>query len=68
LLRFQSIQLSLLPINLGLLRLDLSLDVGVLLLPRLHLITNQRATEETDGGTDTGTSPCITGRAPDDCA
>jgi hypothetical protein len=44
LLGFEPVQLSLLPFDLGLLRLKLPLHFRVLILPSLHLITDQRPT------------------------
>ena len=47
LLFFQSVQLSLLPVNLSLLRLDLLLHSRILVLPLLHLIPDHGAAKET---------------------
>ena|SRR5688500_856896 len=68
LLRLQPVQVSLLPVDLGLLGGKSPLDVGVLLLPLLHLIADQRSAEETDGGADAGAGSGIAGRAADNRA
>src|SRR3990172_4382613 len=68
LLSFDLIKLSLLPIDLSLLRLDPPLNLRVLLFPRLHLITDQSAAEESDSGTDTGSGAGVSRRAADDRA
>jgi hypothetical protein len=43
LLRFELVQFSLLSLDLGLLRLNLPLRLRVLVLPSLHLVTDQCA-------------------------
>jgi hypothetical protein len=68
LLRFEPLQLSLLPIYLCLLRLYPALHVFVLFLPSLHLITDQRPAEEAHGSADTGASAGVSGRAANDRA
>ena len=68
LLRFELIELPLLTVDLGLLGGHLTLDVGFLILPRLHLIADQSAAEETHGGTNAGAGAGIAGRAADDRA
>jgi hypothetical protein len=66
LLRFELIELSLLPLDLGLLHLHPPLHVFVLLLPRLHLIADERAPDKTDRRSDAGPGPRVSGRAADD--
>jgi hypothetical protein len=68
LLRLELIELSLLPINLGLLRIDAPLHFGVLVLPGLHLIADQRAAEKSHCGADTGSGAGIPSGAADDRA
>ena len=54
LLRFELIQLPLLPVDFSLLGLKALLYVGILLLPRLHLVADQGSADEPNGSTDTG--------------
>ena len=68
LLRFQLVQLSLLPVDLRLLRLKPLLDCRILLLPRLHLIANQRAAEKSDSGANAGAGAGIASGAADNRA
>ena len=68
LLRLKLIQLVLLTIDLRLLRRHPSLQVFVLLLPRLHLIADQRAAEEPDRSPDASAGAGVAGGAADDRA
>jgi hypothetical protein len=68
LLRLELIELSLLPLDLGLLHLHPPLDVIVLLLPSLHLIADERAADKTDRRSDAGPGACVSSRAADDGA
>jgi hypothetical protein len=58
----------LLPINLRLLRLQTSLYFSILLLPRLHLIADQRPAEKSNGSADTRARAGVAGGAADDRA
>ncbi|HWH77240.1 MAG TPA: hypothetical protein VNT76_07700 [Candidatus Binatus sp.] len=66
LLRLELIQLSLLPIDLGLLRRHPPLQVFILFLPRLHLVADERASNESYGRADASTGPGVAGGAADD--
>jgi hypothetical protein len=68
LLRFELIELPLLPVDLGLLRLKAPLSFFVLFLPGLHLITDQRAAEESHRSADTRAGASVSGSASDDRA
>ena len=68
LLFFQSVQLSLLPIDLSLLRLDLLLHSRILVLPLLHLIPDHGAAKEAYRGTDARARSRIARRAADNGA
>jgi hypothetical protein len=68
LLGFDSIELPLLPINLGLLRRHSSLHVFFLPFARLHLITDQRSTEEPNRGADPRAHTGVTCSGADDPA
>jgi hypothetical protein len=65
LLRLELIELSLLTVDLGLLGGHLTLYVGFLILPRLHLIADQSAAEKTHGRTDAGAGARVAGGATD---
>ena len=67
-LLFQSVQLSLLTINLSLLRLDLLLHSRILVLPLLHLIPDHGAAKEAYRGTDARARSRIARRAADNGA
>jgi hypothetical protein len=68
LLGFQLIELPLLAVDLGLLRLKAPLSFFVLLLPRLHLITDERPTEKSYRGADASAGAGVSGSAADDRA
>jgi hypothetical protein len=68
LLRFELIQLSLLPIDLCLLCRHPPLHFFVLLLTGLHLIADESPAEKSDGGPDTGTRPGVAGGGTNDCS
>jgi hypothetical protein len=64
-LRFELIELSLLPFDLSLLRLELLLHRRVLPLPGLHLVADQRATHKSHRSTDAGARSGVAGRTAD---
>jgi hypothetical protein len=68
LLRFELIELSLLPFDLGLLHRHPPLYFFVLLLTSLHLIADQSSPEKSYGSTDTGTGAGVSGSTSDDGA
>jgi hypothetical protein len=68
LLRFELVQLPLLPGNFGVLRLNLPLHIRVLFLPSLHLITDQRPAEKSDGSPTTRAGAGIPRSTADDRA
>jgi hypothetical protein len=68
LLRLELIELSLLPIDLGLLRIDPPLHLGVLVLPGLHLVADQRAAEKPHGRANAGPGAGVSRGAADDRA
>jgi nicotinamide mononucleotide (NMN) deamidase PncC len=68
LLHLEPVQFSLLAIDFSLLGRKPPLNVSVLLLARLHLVTDQRAAEKTDRGTNAGAGAGIAGGAADNCA
>ena len=68
LLRFELVQLPLLPVDFSLLGLKALLYIGVLLLPGLHLVPDQGSADEANGSTDARACAGIAGRATDDRA
>jgi hypothetical protein len=68
LLRLELIELALLLFDLRLLFGHAALKICILLLPCLHLIADQCATEKTYGRTDSGSSTGVAGRGADDAA
>ena len=68
LLRFELLDLSIDPLDLSLLLRHLPLQILFLLLPRLHLIADQGAADQSDSGADAGAGAGVAGSAADDRA
>jgi len=68
LLLLELLELPILPVDLGLLSGYLPLNILVLLLPRLHLVADQGAADQTDGGTNAGPGAGIAGGAANNSA